>query len=75
MEWLVAVLIPVIAAIVGWLLKRAFVSVIDERVMPEVKGIRTEMVSMNGANSRAHAELQAQISKSNERIAHIEGPR
>ena len=74
-EWAWGVLTPLVVLFVGWLFKRAMNSVVDERVVPALDGIRREMMSMNGANSRAHAELQAQISRSNERIAHIEGPR
>lgn len=74
-DWVWAVATPVAAAVIGWLLKRAMVSVIDERVVPEVQGIRSEMVTLNGQNSRALNTMNDRISATNERVARLEGRR
>lgn len=66
-------LIPIAAAFLGWALKRIVGSVIDERVTPQIQGLRDELREHMREEDSLTDRLVTEITMVRERVAHIEG--
>ena len=71
--WVLAPLIPTCAALFAWVLKRAVASVIDERITPQIQGIRLELQEHMRNEEGITDRILTDLTEIRERVARLEG--